>query len=329
MGMLVALMATLSIWVSDFSVVLLGGGLLFGLFSARLRNKLQKSMGWHWAPAAVGLVLGMFMLFWIKALVPGDPNYHGAPLANATDILQNLETLWFYALNAISGNTILPSSTWVLWSHLILISTLIVVRRSLKINHRFIGLLFVATVGFFVLIASHWVTINGTPIKYFIPVIVLTWLGMLSIDYSSTTRLHKYLLFIAGMLVVCANTINLVQLYRYDIHHGYSLEEIRAVASDAPRHFMGNYWHSYVLCIANPTQFIATPHDGATQRNAAWAHQVLESDTIWVVCNDWLESAPDTLVQFDRQFIRLQEARSEGMFRLAPYQQINQVVEFP
>lgn len=318
-AMLSAFAAALAIWISEFSVIMVGGWALFILFHPPARAVLKTISSHAWILGVCVLAVGLASILWLKTQVPGDPAYVNQAFTNVDGVFQNVETLWFYTRNAMLFQTAVLSSSLILWLHLALFVYLITVRKTIGLTTIAKCFAAGAALSLVVLLLSDWVVINGTPIKYFIPVVVMGWLALLSLNYSRLSPRRVMGASAIAIATTLCQAFNLVHLYRYDIHHGFELSEIQFIQHNRPRHFMGDYWHSYALALADPNTIRATPHDGATQRNSAWTHAVLQADTVFVVCNDWLDAAPDTLRQFDREFLKVSTPHYEGPFRISPY----------
>lgn len=62
---------------------------------------------------------------------------------------------------------------------------------------------------------------------------------------------------------------------------------------------ISNYGNSYITFCANPGSIIATPHDKTwVVRNKSFVDEVFKNKHIYVFRDMWMDSFPDTLVQF-------------------------------
>ncbi|MGK7890988.1 MAG: hypothetical protein AB4042_16790 [Leptolyngbyaceae cyanobacterium] len=108
-------------------------------------------------------------------------------------------------------------------------------------------------------------------------------------------------------------------------------------------HLFGGYWHSYMLCSANSELFDCTPYDkqgeigcpegidnppsplvqvGSTVRCDRCVEQVLNSPTIYLVKQDWLEQFPRRIEQFGYCLERSGRPLKVARYRIAPYRKL-------
>lgn len=176
--------------------------------------------------------------------------------------------------------------------------------------------------GFLLLISLRWVAINFVMLKYFIPVWLTFWLGLFSVDIRSMQKKIKYVVFILSILVTIGASQSLVYMYDFGLYKDISYADLKEIKSTKRRCFIGDYWYSYVLGIANPATIRATPHDQQFARNKAMMREVLKADTVIIVKNDWMGAEPDSLVQFEHLLAKIGSGWKEGKFEFVAYQNL-------
>lgn len=67
---------------------------------------------------------------------------------------------------------------------------------------------------------------------------------------------------------------------------------------------IGDYWHAYILAAASPDSIIGTAHTGHTVRRISQARQMVNEPSVYLIKDNWLESFPDSIVQFNRLLIK-------------------------
>ena len=63
---------------------------------------------------------------------------------------------------------------------------------------------------------------------------------------------------------------------------------------------IAEYWNSYLTASPDPVHIKATPHDKDYVRNPELATEVFLQSRIYLIKDGWLESFPDSIVQFGR-----------------------------
>ena len=111
---------------------------------------------------------------------------------------------------------------------------------------------------------------------------------------------------------------------KYVVQNGFILEkgEIPELIQVQGRGIIGDYWYTYALAAHDPASIPATPHESSFPRSYHERMRVLAMDQIFLIKNNWFETFPDTVVQFETRLVR-QVPHSEikvGNIVLSPYQ---------
>jgi hypothetical protein len=84
--------------------------------------------------------------------------------------------------------------------------------------------------------------------------------------------------------------------------------------------YIGDYWTVYMPGFWHPNKAYYFSHEDGYVRNSHQLKEVFKTDQrIFAIGDNWLESFPDTLNQFQRQFIKLEETENAG-YQVARYE---------
>lgn len=316
-------MAALSVWVSDFSVLFFLVGAVFfrrevTLFMANVLRQRQ------WLLMVATALVACFCAFFIayaKLHAMRDPSYINQLFASGEQLSETLRGLWFYATNVATCASVSPWNSVLFYAVIALGVVLAIYRNGFGRWARFFLLSFLA--GFALLACLRWVSINGVMLKYFIPAFYVLWLALFSFDFSAikTPWLKSTAAGLVAVFVI-ASACSLFDIHQKRKERAYSLTDIEEIKHDRKRFFMSEYWHSYLLAMAYPDAVVATPHDKDFSRNEVPFRAVMAADTIIVVKNHWLETAPDTMSQFGYTLVKTGQEWSEGKFDFAAYRNL-------
>jgi hypothetical protein len=194
-----------------------------------------------------------------------------------------------------------------------------------------------ALLSLLLLLPSRWVYINGISLRYFAIVYVTCWISSLLLLEILRGRAKA---FISVLLSLIAITSSLsLPSFVFQLNPPVSvISQIREIKSLGKAGIIGEYWHSYILCTAKPSQLNCTSQDISRQsripceatpikrkkirgvRCPRCAKRVLQAETIYLVKENWLASFPDEIQQFGQCLVRVGEPRQIANYTLAPYQ---------
>ncbi|MGK7890991.1 MAG: hypothetical protein AB4042_16805 [Leptolyngbyaceae cyanobacterium] len=196
--------------------------------------------------------------------------------------------------------------------------------------------------GMIALLLAHWVyQPDHIPQRYFVVIYVLGWLTILFLGEQVPKR-SRLILWALLLPLAIANMMSLpprafASQYRPRIEY---LAELQALA---PASFIGNYWHSYVLCSANPQAFDCTSRDprgkkrcprgdgqpykvryqiSSIVRCERCVEKVLNAPTIYLVKQKWLNRFPERIEQFGYCLERTGQPFKVANHRIAPYRKL-------
>ncbi|GAB4377244.1 MAG: hypothetical protein Kow0075_05470 [Salibacteraceae bacterium] len=321
--LIASVFASIAVWISDFSIVYLA--LIPPFFADVLRfhfvpiGKAIKNPISQSVVLSLVIFLGcMVLLVLVKLQSQRDISYAEQPFANLDEIKYTLGLLWFYTKNVLTFSSINLFNSIAVYA---LIPAVIGVLYYSKPTDRWDRYFFWSIpVAFVILVLSRWVAINYVMIKYFIPVIFISALYLarkLSTIQSPFQRQALFALSVIGVVSASLTSITIDhKVYRDTEVANFDIDELKQIEAG---NYIGGYWYSYVLGTAHPETIKATPHQRDYVRNPRLAQQVINSDTIMVVMNNWLEQLPDTLIEFNRVFTSTDAVIASGRLRMAAY----------
>ncbi|NET10949.1 MAG: hypothetical protein F6K16_40940, partial [Symploca sp. SIO2B6] len=171
-----------------------------------------------------------------------------------------------------------------------------------------------------ILLIANWVyQTDHIPQRYFVVIYGLCWLTVLSLVEILPKR-PQLTLFVLLILFTGFSIKTLPPRLFSTPAQSPMVKQLEVLNTLGPAGFIGEYWHSYVLCSANPQLFNCTPFDpwsskercpkgrgkpyelGYPIRHAVrcerCAENVLNSPSIYVVKQQWLDEFPKRLEQF-------------------------------
>ncbi|GAB4371727.1 MAG: hypothetical protein Kow00121_13500 [Elainellaceae cyanobacterium] len=196
-----------------------------------------------------------------------------------------------------------------------------------------------AMIGFIAILFSEWVYINsiqdGAGTRYFVPVYVFVWLAALLL-VEGIPRIPAQPLWAILLVVAITGSATLpASVYGFEKFEP-TVQRLQAVQDLGPAGFIGNHWASYLLCSVNPkllncTQFdefgqtpCPPPVEPPVRRHSGrcfrCVDRVLDSPTIYLVKNSWLEAYPDEIEQFGACLVRVGEPFDLAGYTFAHYQ---------
>ncbi|HEX5001410.1 MAG TPA: hypothetical protein VFW78_02860 [Bacteroidia bacterium] len=154
---------------------------------------------------------------------------------------------------------------------------------------------------FAVIMASAWTLENNVPRRYFTcTYISLGMAGLLFAEYRSMR--NNKIIFPLVLMTLLAGAIGTVYNLKF-VWPGTLQPKAELVAElDTLGNvgLIGDYWNSYIYLVADPENKIATPHQDNKVRNPEMTEAVFKQKRIFIIKDGWLDSFPDTLMQFGR-----------------------------
>ncbi|NEQ99687.1 MAG: hypothetical protein F6K30_23795 [Cyanothece sp. SIO2G6] len=196
--------------------------------------------------------------------------------------------------------------------------------------------------GMIALLLAHWVyQPDHIPQRYFVVIYVLGWLTILFLGEQVPKRSR---LILWGLLLplTIANIMSLPPR-AFANQHRPRIEQLAELQSLAPASFIGDYWHSYILCSADPDLFHCTPYDGrgkircpkgagqpyrfqyqigSVVRCQRCVEAVLNSPAIYLVQQRWFKRFPKRIEQFGYCLERSGKPFEVAGHKMAPYRKL-------
>ncbi|MEZ4720885.1 MAG: hypothetical protein R2813_03290 [Flavobacteriales bacterium] len=314
--------AVISIWISDFSLFFF---LLLSLFYSKpLLRFLYSFFSWNHRikilASTIISLLGLVLLLYAKLHSVRDPSYTLQMFASLDQFLHSLDLLWFYTRNVIFFQSISFWNSFAFFSAFGLSFLFLVNYRSLGGWQAYFLLSFL--LGFTFISSLRWLSINYVMLKYFIPTFYALWAGFCAISPALFSR-YKIILSTLLIILSLSSVFSLLHVYSLYVQDQdpvcISLDDVQTIEHSHKRFFIGEYWHSYVLSIAHPDEVVSTPHDRDFLRHNAPVLATLRSDTIILVANNWLNTVPDSIVQYNHLLVSTGNVWKEGKFEFAEF----------
>lgn len=159
---------------------------------------------------------------------------------------------------------------------------------------------------------SSWNALMAFPLRYYGTAYIFLFLFLLSVandllnKYSVSTRV-----LLTGLVVIQAfasltfiNTFSTGSDGRLSRHQAQELIDLQLQGEGLDSLcVIGSYWNSYLLD-ALSEDVIAIPRQGAHVRDFRYLNEALSYQDFLLIRNSWLESFPDTIVQFELSLMK-------------------------
>ena len=309
---LIVLVFIIAAWVSDFIVVnLVSLGLSLLIFQLMQTGRIRLK------PLYIiyilsGLVLGMLALHYAKGSAGNGPdNYMN--INSIRDALSGIVIL----MERLKLNLLFKSREIFLgiysWISLIFLLYFILTGVQGKSRQPFFRdkwqLFFLADTILVTatLLFSAWVLANRMGRWYFVAVYISANLFILlsldRMDKQSGIRRRLLTLFTVVVLTGAVSPV-----YNMIFHYPGSLRPKVKQYSEFLKlgnaGVIGSYWHGYIVSVPDPDRISSTPHDRESVRSFAQVERVLQNENIYLIRDSWLESFPDSIMQFGRLLVR-------------------------
>jgi len=325
-----------SIWISDLSFIslillilfLLIGTREFELFSSPLKALKEKSMHLTLLTILFWILAGIGFLWYAKSHASKIISLYHPLLNSPSEMLVSVKMLllsFFHLLIFASGNVIESIYAWL---SLITLPWIVV---TSKLNNQpgdpllkgkwffFFGLNFIVLL--FCLLASHWVSANGSDRRYFSIVWISLWITVLlfsEVSVTSNPSLRKKILLI---LIFIGSVSSIFPLY-IPVNvpsRNTVLGEFKSLETAG---IIGASSSVYLSSCVDPNHIKATPHDKEYIRNFNLVNDVFKQNRLYLMKDEWLKSFPDTIDQFGFLLQRRGEPFHKAGYELCRYEKI-------
>jgi hypothetical protein len=310
----VVMMLILSAWVSDLALITIVLLLFFQTYyyfktakpnRITFRNTIRTLGIWY---LLTGIIAGTVFLWWAKSTGTKAPSYNAfagfGTIMNSSGIF--LKTIFDFLFFRVRD----PLTGIYSWLAVILVLSLLVMRRKIKLNpvtkKWFLFFTLDAVLILLVLLLSQWVSLNAVARRYFVCVYISAWIAfILVLDNFEISRFKRFLQVIVFITVIAGGAGTIYTLkYIWPKTLKPNAEIVKEFRSLGNIGIIADYWSSYIISAVSPDQIVATAHDKATVRNREFVKEVFNRENIYVINGSWLKTYPDTLVQFGRVLIK-------------------------
>ena len=181
-----------------------------------------------------------------------------------------------------------------------------------------------------VALLSRWVFVNGVNRRYFfgsyisLSIALLIIIESLKIEKRVLTGIRTSL--VAIVLIGAISTPYYMKTVwpktlrpQADVFSEFkSLGKIGVIA---------NYWKSYIAACPDPSQVVATPYDKDNVRNPELVDEVFKQPSLYIIKDYWMNTFPDTLLQFGRTLVKEGEVIKVGGCEVSKYKESSRVIK--
>jgi hypothetical protein len=174
---------------------------------------------------------------------------------------------------------------------------------------------------FLLLMLSHWVYLNGTSRSYFSVVYISLWIAFLlyvEVTGSRNRRLRMILLTV----LVLTGSISSFSNFFFPQCQPSRVSELSGFSKIGDAGIISDYRYAYVIATLDPKHIKATPHDKAMVRNYPLAESVFGMPKLYLMKDSWLDSYPDTTLQFGHILLRKGKPFQCCGFTLCQYERL-------
>jgi hypothetical protein len=300
-----------SIWCSEVSLVFLVA-LLPGWLAHHFRNRRAgethvvrwKMIVFYSALVALACMGGLALIGYFKAHAHPIQAFNEHWFSNPSEISQALLSYLHVIGNALAGKRglLLALHDW-LWMLLFFwsVARMVYSFYSSSVSFHWLTLVFFLSAlgGEILLLVSKWVCINGFSARYqTFPYLAALFFLILVFDSYHSGNGRNLFRVLFGLLVAVSVISSAKSYIRKEsrLDGELSLQEITSMKLCVPAGVIGDYWHSYLLSVANPAQLKSTPFDGG--RNQRWVDSTRFEKIIYLVKTNWLPAYPKDTVLF-------------------------------
>jgi len=308
-----------AIWISDFSLVFYV--VLPWFFLNRLRimvpGLLRRDQRYGLLCSFIVIAAGVIVLWYAKNHTSRDETYIDQLFSTKNQLAYTVTLLWQYTWNVISFQSISLFNSLMFYSTFIALVMLGFKRWQQPFTAWSLYFLCAASLSLLVLTSLRWVAINYVMLKYFIPAFLFMWLALFSVEPKSSVLKSVYAALLCISVVAAAGSG--LWMHAHESRPVVNLEKLERIKTLEPTAFIGSYWSSYVLGIADPANIAATPRQEEFSRSPELLQKVLARDTVYFVRNDWFETFPDSIAQYGYTWIKTGDEITIDPFVMAPY----------
>lgn len=326
----------IAIWVSDLAILSLGLVALIVLWKylPMLQKKRylfflkNKNTVIQVVIVTIWFMIGMAFIIYSKHKATCIETYHTHHLNHPSELIASLKIIFYsiWQVLLFSSDNILESIyAWAIIAGLPMILLLSNTRSHfLKFCSAHKWLIFFALNGiitFGVLVLSHWVYLNGTPRRYFTIVYISLWIAMLLYIEATGSRNRKLRMVIL-LVVVSFGVISSFNKFYFPKRMPSRVTAMADFKKLGDFGLISGYWYSYLIASADPQHIVATPQDKDNVRNFYLAESVFKMPKLYLARNGWMDSFPDTIIQFGHILTRKGSEFKVATIALCQYERV-------
>ncbi|MCX8143188.1 MAG: hypothetical protein N3F62_02895 [Bacteroidia bacterium] len=308
----ITLLLIMSIWVSDMALVSVFILLVIQLYFYLKTNKFYFSLFkkielYH---TLIGVLLGYLFIHYAKNTAPNRQDY--TILSDISTIKQTVIIFWNTILDFFKFKSNEPFTSVYSYFVIIILVLLFIQLKKLRLSSTakkwVLFFLFDAAFLFGIIIISDWTFLNGVPRRYFTcTYISLSFSVLLLLDNLNISKKHINIFNVLLMITVVIGGIGTIYNIKYiwpkrmtpRVEFSREFEKLGKIG------VISEYWNSYITSCTNPDLIKATPHDSTwAVRNYEMVERVFEQENIYIIKDMWLQSFPDTIIEFGRILLK-------------------------
>ena len=146
--------------------------------------------------------------------------------------------------------------------------------------------------------SSSWVAANGSGRRYFTTFFISSFICLVLWLENLPNQKSKKIFQVALMIVMITGSLSGIFRFYYPEIKPSRIRVISALKSLGNIGIIAEYWNSYMSGSSDPVHIKTTPHEKDYVRNPDLVEEVLKQPKIYLIKDGWLDSFPDTIVQF-------------------------------
>ncbi len=308
---LLILIFTAAIWVSDLAMVTIGillSVLFIFHYIENQRFNFEKKIFIY---SFLGLIFCFLFIKTGKRLASHIPNYLG--INNLEEIKKSflmLVDFWADALRFRINETFVSVYLWIFLIFFLIFLQFILRKKNLLTllkNKWFVFFAADLVIIFSTFLVSAHVLKHNMGYWYFAATYIsLSMLIFIALENMILTNFQTKIL--QGMLIFLILFGAGSQFFALKFIHPKSFTPQAELISEFKKlgeiGLIGDYWESYLLSCVDPDMTKATPHDQNYVRNSKIVDDIFQRKNIYLVKNRWLETFLDTIYQFSYPLVK-------------------------
>lgn len=318
-----------SVWVSDLAIISISVILTYFVFKLLKTNTLKsfrnsyKRIEFYYI--FIGSALGVLFIYYAKENTTIIGNYYDFFEPNVVYESFKIFILSMVDLFTFSGKEFFTS----LYLYLLLVPFVISIinHKNIKIpKSQAVWITILAidlALTFIVIISSKWALLNGIPRRYFVCNYISLWvIFLIVIENIKVKNVKIGLLYFIILTTTIGGYGTIYNFKDVDPNFYKSFKKAKEIMKLGEIGIISGYWNSYIYSIADPDNIKATPHDKSSVRNQRLVDSVFSQPKLYLIRDGWIDSFPDTLVQFGYVIVKNGDEFRLGGCNICSYRKI-------